>query len=60
MDLSADPRIEKLSNSPRAYLFRNFLTENECDHLVTVGTPHLTRSTVVLPRIHISEPTRPY
>ena len=47
MDLSADPRIEKLSDSPRAYLFRNFLTENECDHLVTVGTPHLTRSTVV-------------
>ncbi len=47
MNLDSDPRIEKLSDTPLAYLYRNFLTEQECDHLVTVGEPHLTRSTVV-------------
>ena len=46
-DLETDPRVERLSDSPRAYLFRGFLTPRECDHLVVVGEPHLTRSTVV-------------
>ena len=46
-DLERDPRVERLSDSPRAYLFRGFLTPEECDHLVVVGEPHLTRSTVV-------------
>ena len=46
-DLETDPRVERLSDSPRAYLFRGFLTPEECDHLVVVGEPHLTRSTVV-------------
>jgi len=46
-DLERDPRVERLSDSPRAYLFRGFLAPEECDHLVVVGEPHLTRSTVV-------------
>ncbi len=46
-DLERDPRVERLSDSPRAYLFRGFLSPEECDHLVVVGEPHLTRSTVV-------------
>ena len=46
-DLETDPRVERLSDSPRAYLFRGFLAPEECDHLVVVGEPHLTRSTVV-------------
>ena len=46
-DLETDPRVERLSDSPRAYLFRGFLAPEECDHLVMVGEPHLTRSTVV-------------
>jgi|EP00982_Pelagococcus_subviridis_P010799 prolyl 4-hydroxylase len=42
-----DARVEKLSDSPRAYLFREFLTKEECAHLIEISTPHLKRSTVV-------------
>ena len=42
-----DARVEKLSDFPRAYLFREFLTKEECAHLIEISTPHLKRSTVV-------------
>jgi hypothetical protein len=43
-----DPQVVPLSwESPRIFLIKNFLSEDECDHVVRVATPQLTRSTVV-------------
>jgi prolyl 4-hydroxylase len=33
--------------SPRIFLIKNFLTADECDHVIRVATPQLQRSTVV-------------
>ena len=40
-------RIEQISWEPRAFVFHDFLTEEECDHLIKLGTPTLTKSSVV-------------
>ena len=40
-------RIEQLSWEPRAFLLHNFLSEEECDHLIELGKPSLVKSTVV-------------
>ena len=42
-----NPNVEQLSEEPRAYLWRGFLTRDEAEHLVKLGEPHLKRSTVV-------------
>ncbi len=39
--------IEVLSWSPRIFVYRHFLSEVECDHLIEQATPYLTPSTVV-------------
>eukprot|EP00803_Ostreobium_quekettii_P004662 evm.model.scf_3141.1 EVM.evm.TU.scf_3141.1 scf_3141:6100-10850(+) len=39
--------VIQLSWAPRAYLLKGFLTEEECDHLIALGSPKLTKSTVV-------------
>ncbi|KAG1660221.1 hypothetical protein FOA52_005090 [Chlamydomonas sp. UWO 241] len=39
--------VETVSWSPRAFLFHNFLTVAECDHLVDIGTKRVERSLVV-------------
>ena len=39
--------ITTLSWKPRAFLWQNFATESECDHVVSVATPWMRRSTVV-------------
>lgn len=39
--------MEVLSWSPRIFVYRNFLTEEECDYLIEKAKPHLTPSTVV-------------
>ncbi|KAK9820337.1 hypothetical protein WJX72_009156 [[Myrmecia] bisecta] len=39
--------VESLSWEPRAYLYHNFLSEEECDHLIALGKPSMTKSTVV-------------
>jgi prolyl 4-hydroxylase len=39
--------VEVLSWSPRIFLFRGFLSEAECDNLIKLATPRLTRSGVV-------------
>lgn len=36
----------QLSWSPRAYLLKNFLTEAECDHLISLSAAHMKNSTV--------------
>jgi len=43
-----DPQVLPLSwESPRIFLIKNFLSEDECDHVMRIATPQLTRSTVV-------------
>lgn len=39
--------MEVVSWAPRAFLFHNFLTEEECDHMIKMATPSMTKSTVV-------------
>ncbi|QDZ24903.1 prolyl 4-hydroxylase [Chloropicon primus] len=44
---SAGTRIEPFSWKPRAFTIHNFLTEEECDHLVALAEPKLEASEVV-------------
>ena len=39
--------IEMISWSPKAALFKNFLTPEECDYLIERATPKMEKSTVV-------------
>lgn len=39
--------VETLSWSPRAFLFHNFLTHEECDRIIALAEPKLSRSQVV-------------
>ena len=39
--------IETVSWTPRAFIYHNFLTPDECDHLIALATPTMERSTVV-------------
>ncbi|KAI3432297.1 hypothetical protein D9Q98_003857 [Chlorella vulgaris] len=41
------PWIELLSWKPRAYLYHHFMTDDECDHIIKVASPHIQRSSVV-------------
>lgn len=41
--------MEVLSWTPRIVLFHNFLSNEECDHMIQQAKPHLKRSTVVDP-----------
>ncbi|KAL6504467.1 putative prolyl 4-hydroxylase 3 [Orobanche gracilis] len=38
---------EILSWEPRAFLYHNFLSKEECEHLINVAKPHMVKSTVV-------------
>lgn len=40
-------RVEQISWKPRAFLYHDFLSEEECDHLMSLSKGHLTKSTVV-------------
>ena len=40
-------RVQHLSWSPRAYLYRGFLRRAECEYIVQNSTPRLKKSTVV-------------
>ncbi|GBF89340.1 prolyl 4-hydroxylase-like protein [Raphidocelis subcapitata] len=39
--------VVRLSWRPRAFLFKRFLSDEECDHLTRLSRPSLTKSTVV-------------
>lgn len=43
----APPKVEILSTSPRVVVYHNFLSDEECDHLIRQARPHLKRSTVI-------------
>ncbi|KAJ9165920.1 hypothetical protein P3X46_020733 [Hevea brasiliensis] len=38
---------EIISWEPRAFLYHNFLSKEECEHLIALAKPHMTKSTVV-------------
>mmetsp|Transcript_28871 Transcript_28871/g.73684 ORF Transcript_28871/g.73684 Transcript_28871/m.73684 type:complete len:352 (-) Transcript_28871:1276-2331(-) len=42
-----EPWVETISWSPRAFIHHNFLTMEECDHIVSVGNKRVARSLVV-------------
>ena len=47
-DRSIDPRaIDRISWKPHAEVYRGFLTEEECEHLIELAEPALRKSTVV-------------
>jgi len=39
--------IETISWTPRAFIYHNILTEDECQHIIDIGKTHLSRSEVV-------------
>ena len=41
-----DFEVEKLHSNPDIYLIKNFLTEEECDHIIKIGEPHIKTSEV--------------
>ena len=41
-----DFEVEKLHSNPDIFLIKNFLTEEECDHIIKIGEPHIKRSEV--------------
>lgn len=40
-------RVEQVSWKPRAFVYHNFLTDEECEHLKALARLRLTKSTVV-------------
>jgi prolyl 4-hydroxylase len=43
----AEQWVEVISWEPRAFVFHNFLTKEECDYLISLAKPHMQKSTVV-------------
>lgn len=41
--------VEELSSAPRVYYFKNFLSHEECDQLIDIAKPKMTRSVTVNP-----------
>lgn len=39
--------VEVLSTAPRIMVYHHFLSDAECDHLITLARPYLQRSTVI-------------
>ncbi|GMN28888.1 hypothetical protein TIFTF001_002204 [Ficus carica] len=39
--------VEVISWEPRAFVYHNFLTKEECEYLVNLAKPHMKKSTVV-------------
>ncbi|CAI5536651.1 unnamed protein product [Closterium sp. Naga37s-1] len=43
----SEPRVVRLSWKPRAWIYKQFLTHEECDHIIALARPNMTRSEVV-------------
>ncbi|KAI3420682.1 Fe2OG dioxygenase domain-containing protein [Psidium guajava] len=39
--------VEVISWEPRAFVYHNFLSKEECEYLIELATPHMQKSTVV-------------
>ncbi|KAL6226972.1 hypothetical protein ACLB2K_000931 [Fragaria x ananassa] len=46
-DRSKEQWVEVISWEPRAFVYHNFLTQQECDYLIDLAKPHMEKSTVV-------------
>ncbi|XP_076923949.1 putative prolyl 4-hydroxylase 10 [Bidens hawaiensis] len=46
-DGKLDHWVEVISWEPRAVIYHNFLSQEECDHLINTARPHMAKSTVV-------------
>ncbi|XP_012829596.1 PREDICTED: probable prolyl 4-hydroxylase 3 isoform X2 [Erythranthe guttata] len=44
---SGEQWTEVLSWEPRAFLYHNFLSKEECEHLINLAKPHMVKSSVV-------------
>jgi len=44
---SSEPWVETVSWSPRVFVFHNFISHEDCDHIVAMGEAYVTRSQVV-------------
>ncbi|KAL3641029.1 putative prolyl 4-hydroxylase 3 [Castilleja foliolosa] len=42
-----DKWTEIVSWEPRAFVYHNFLSKEECEHLINLAKPHMTKSTVI-------------
>jgi prolyl 4-hydroxylase len=42
-----DQWTEVLSWEPRAFVYHNFLSKEECEYLISLAKPHMVKSTVV-------------
>uniref|UniRef100_A0A452YKB9 Prolyl 4-hydroxylase alpha subunit domain-containing protein n=1 Tax=Aegilops tauschii subsp. strangulata TaxID=200361 RepID=A0A452YKB9_AEGTS len=42
-----EPWTEVLSWEPRAFIYHNFLSKEECQYLISLAKPHMKKSTVV-------------
>ena len=39
--------VETVSWHPRAFVYHNFMTAEECEHLINLGKPSMVKSSVV-------------
>ncbi|XAR73728.1 Procollagen-proline dioxygenase [Bertholletia excelsa] len=46
-DGRADQWVEVVSWEPRAFVYHNFLSKEECEYLINLAKPHMQKSTVV-------------
>ena len=51
------PWIEQISWSPRAQVYHNFLTPEECDHLIAIARPKMSVASVVDKKTGASKPS---
>ncbi|KAL6993387.1 procollagen-proline 4-dioxygenase [Sarracenia purpurea var. burkii] len=46
-DGGGDPWAEVISWEPRAFIYHNFLSKDECEYLINLAKPHMQKSSVV-------------
>ncbi|XP_055806290.1 probable prolyl 4-hydroxylase 10 [Solanum dulcamara] len=46
-DGKRDQWVEVISLEPRAYVYHNFLSKEECEYLISLAKPHMQKSSVV-------------
>ncbi|CAN4078676.1 unnamed protein product [Withania somnifera] len=46
-DDGKDQWVEVISLEPRAYIYHNFLSKEECEYLISLAKPHMQKSSVV-------------
>ncbi|KAF3665398.1 Prolyl 4-hydroxylase 5 [Capsicum annuum] len=46
-DGKGDQWVEVISLEPRAYIYHNFLSKEECEYLISLSKPHMQKSSVV-------------